>query len=113
MLSYVVLVVFQIIAALFFGPIIIRYIPLGGDFTLFIYGLLFAVLIWLVGQIGGEVLKGISRPSGATLTAALIGGLVGAAVIFFFPQVAGYFPLKIQTLYFPLLGAIIGYFVQK
>ncbi|MEM7620355.1 MAG: hypothetical protein AAF228_07815 [Pseudomonadota bacterium] len=113
MLSYIILIIFQIIAALFFAPFIMRYIPLKEDFTLFVYGVLFAVLIWLVGQIGGEVLKGMSRPSGATLTASLICALIGAAIIFFFPQIAGHIPVVVQSVYFPLFGALIGYYVKK
>lgn len=113
MLSYVILIIFQTIAALGFAPVIVSYIPLQGDLTLFIFALVFALLIWLVGQIGGEVLKGLSRPSGAVLTTAMVGGLIGAAIIFFFPQIASYIPFQVQALYFPLIGAIAGYFVQK
>ena len=112
MLPYIVLVIMQVSASLFFAPLVVPYINLQGDLRMFVYGVIFAVIIWLVGQIGGEVLKNIPRPSGTALTSAIIGGLIGAALLLI-PGLLSYVPIKISVLYVPLAGAIIGYFVTK
>ncbi len=78
---------------------------------------IFALLVWLIGHLGGIVLKDVRSPSPATLTFSLIGALIGAALIVFVPSITGliltYTKVSIAAIYFPLIGAIIGYFMQK
>ena len=65
MLPRLVLLALQLIAAWFAAPIIVRYIPGMGRLELFVYAVVFAVLVWLVGVIGSQVLKETAMPSSA------------------------------------------------
>ncbi|MGH1353315.1 MAG: hypothetical protein ACRBBN_21285 [Methyloligellaceae bacterium] len=119
LLPRIFLVLMQVGAALFLGDQIrsvIKFIP-RGPFEYFVIGVIFALLVWLVGHVGGVVLKDVKPPSPATLSYALIGALIGAALITFLPGITGfiktYASVRIAPVYFPLAGAIIGYFVQK
>jgi hypothetical protein len=112
MLSRLILIALQLVVGWFGAPYILKYLPpLGGDVQIFIHGAVFAVLVWLVGLIAGQVLKDISTPSPATLVWALVGGLAGAALILF--KVPAMIPLNFQPLLLPLVLAILGYMLKK
>ncbi len=112
MLTRIILIALQIVTALLAAPYIVRYIPIDGDPRLFVYAVVFAVLIWLVGLVGAEVLKGIDRPSSATLTVSLVCAAIGAALIFI-PGLLQAIPFKIKSLYLPLAGALLGYLIKS
>ncbi len=119
LLPRIFLVLMQVGTSLYLGSKIrdaIKFVP-HGFFDYFVMGVIFALLVWLVGHLGGVVLKDVKAPSPATLSYALIGALIGAALITFVPSIPGliktYATINIAKIYFPLAGAIIGYFVQK
>ena len=113
MIGYLILVVLQFAAAWYVAPIGLAYIPASGDVRTFVHAGLFAVIIWVVGLTGSFALKDVRLPSTSTLAAALIGALIGAAIIVFVPQVLQYIPLRFPPLYVPLAGALIGYFARR
>jgi hypothetical protein len=112
MLGRLVLIALQAATAWFGAPQVLRYIPsVGGDVQIFIHGAVFAVIIWVVGLIGAQVLKDVGTPSPTTLSWALIGGLIGAALVVF--KVPAMIPLKFAPLFLPLGLALLGYHLKR
>jgi hypothetical protein len=116
MLSRLVLLALQLVVAWFGGPIIVRYIPGLGVLQLFVFAIVFAILIWIVGLVLSQVLRETATPSSATLFAALTLGLIGAALITWLP---GWLPdlarpmRQIPTIAYPLIGAALGYHIKR
>jgi hypothetical protein len=111
MLGRLVLIVLQLAGGWFGAPYALRYFQFGGDAQLFVHGAVFAVLVWMIGLIGSQVLKGVEVPSGGTLVWALAGGLIGAGLIVY--EVPAMLALKFPPLLLPLGLAILGYTVKK
>lgn len=112
MLPRIVLILVQVACAWILTPKIMSYIPVAGDIRIFVIAIIFAIIVWLVGLLGAEVLKDTARPSGRTLTAALVVALIGAA-LFYIPGLVEAIPYKFNDLYVPLAGAILGYMLVK
>ena len=104
MLGRLGLIALQIVVGWAGTPMVERYVSLGGDAQTFVRGAIASVIIWLAGIVGAQFLKDVSQPSPATLTASLIGGLIGAAVIVF--KVAQMFNLALPA---PPLAIILGF----
>jgi hypothetical protein len=111
MLGRLVLIALQIAVAWLVAPQVLRYISIGGDVQVLIHGAVFAVIVWVIGLIGSQVLKDVALPSPATLTFALVGGLAGAAMIV--GKVPAMIPLKFPPLFLPLGLAILGYHLKR
>lgn len=112
MLARVVLVIFQLVFAWYMAACLINDIPLRGDLRIFLHAGLFGLMVWNAGLIGAEILQGVSSPSSSTLVACLIGALVGAALLFI-PGLVAAIPFRIERLFIPLIGAVIGYAIKK
>lgn len=113
MLSTIILVVLQFAVAFLGAPEVMRFIPVSGDLRTFAHAAVYAVLVYVVGLLASFVLKDIGQRSPASLTAALVLALLGAALIVFLPQVLNAIPLKFPQLYVPLVLAILGYFMRR
>jgi hypothetical protein len=110
-----VLFLVQLAVGYFGGHAIIAKIPSFGRLDMFIYAVVFALLVWLIGFIGSVVLKDVAQPSPATLTVALIGALIGAGLTFV-PQVTNAVSGVIRgvpPLAYPLIGAVLGYAIRR
>jgi hypothetical protein len=112
MIGYLVLVVVQFAAAFVGAPLVLRYIPVSGDPQTFVHAAVYAVIVWIVGLVGCFVLKEVRMPTTRTLAAALIGAIIGAALMFV-PQLIAAIPFKFLPLYLPLGGAILGYLLRR
>lgn len=115
MLGRLVLILLQIAVGWFVAPLIVSKLPQFGQLTIFIYAAVFAIIVWLIGFIGALVLKDVAQPSPATLTFALVGGLIGAGLTLV-PQVTGFVATIIKgvpTLAYPLAGAVLGYALKR
>jgi hypothetical protein len=110
MLDRVILMALQLAGGWLGAPYLLPYLSVGGDLQVFVHGAVFAVLIWLVGLMGSQVLKDLEVPSAAKLAFALAGGLAGAALIVF--KVPALLPLKFPPLLLPLGLAILGYAIK-
>lgn len=114
MLGYIVLIALQIILGWFGKDVIAAQIPNQGAL---IDGIVdaacFAVIVWLVGLIGSLVLKSVRRPGTPTLVSALVGALIGAAIILFLPDLLRALPAQVNPGFIPLAGAILGYLVRR
>ena len=116
MLARLVLLALQLGIAWFAGPEIVRYIPRFGGLQLFVYAVVFAVIVWLVGLIMAQILRDTPTPSSTTLVTAVVVALIGAALILWLP---GIFPDlgrpmgQLPALAYPLIGAVIGYHIRR
>src|SRR5437762_11986534 len=116
MLSRLILLALQLIIAWFGAPVIVRYIPGLGGLQLFVYALVFAVLVWVVGLVLSQVLRETGMPSSTTLVAALVVALLAAAIYTWLPMVvpdAKGVLLNLQEKAYPLIGAVIGYHIRR
>jgi hypothetical protein len=112
MIGYIILIPLQFVAAFIGAPIVLPFIDIGGDPRTFVHAALYAVIVWLVGLLGSVVLKGVRTPSLGTLVVALVGAMIGAALMFV-PAVLDAIPVKFPPLYLPLAGAILCYLLKR
>jgi hypothetical protein len=115
MSSRIVLALVQLVVGWFAAPYIVAYVPSLGPLNLFVYAIVFAVLVWIVGLVLSRALKDARMPSRDTLVASLVGALVGAAGIMFVINVIPGFVVLLPGIparTYPLLGAILGYLVR-
>ena len=116
MLSRLILLALQLIIAWFAAPIIMRYIPGLGALQLFVFAIVFAVLVWLVGLVLSQVLRETWMPSSTALVTSMIVALIGAALITWLPTLVpdlGRTMRQIPTLAYPLIGAVLGYHMRR
>jgi hypothetical protein len=116
MLSKLILLALQAIVAWVAAPPIVRYIPGLGGLQYFVYAVIFAVLVWVVGLVLSQVLREAGMPSSTTLVAALILALAGAAIITWLPAVMPDVRSALRTipdLAYPLIGALLGYHLKR
>lgn len=87
-----------------------------GPLDIFLLAVIMAVLVWLLGHLGGLVLRDTPTPSAATLTACLVLAVAGAALTLI-PQVqhtlSALLKGGVPTRAYPLVGAVIGYLVRR
>lgn len=112
MIGYLLLVVLQFVSAFFGAPVVLGYIPVQGDPRTFVHALVFAVIVWIVGLLGSFALKDVRMPTTQALVSAMIGAVIGAALMFL-PQLLAAIPFKFPPLYLPLAGAILGYMLRR
>ncbi|MCB1519770.1 MAG: hypothetical protein KDJ37_04245 [Hyphomicrobiaceae bacterium] len=112
MIGHIVLVILQFVGAFFGAPEVLRYIPVQGDPRTFVHAAIFAMIVWVIGLVGSFALKDVRMPSTSTLATALVGALIGAALMFV-PQLLAAIPFKFPPLYLPLGGAILGYLLRR
>jgi hypothetical protein len=120
MLGYIILMILQIGGAWVLAPQIKRYLPAipqfgGYNVEIFVWAVLFAVIVFVIGFVGSLVLKGVRTPGPGTLTVSLILALIFAALTFVPPvtQAAAQFIPQLEILLWPLIGAAIGYFLKR
>jgi hypothetical protein len=120
MLPHLILIVLQLLGALWGAPLIKGYIPTlprisGYDLDIFIWAILYAVVVFVIGFVGSIVLKGVRTPGPGALTLALVLALIIAALTLV-PQVtraAADAGLRVAVVWWPLVGAMVGYFIKR
>lgn len=116
MISRLALIAVQLIAGWFAGREVLAYLPDLGRLNIFMAAVVFAVIVWALGIVAGIVLKDVTRPSPQTLIFALATGVV-FTVITLLPDaeraVASVFGRDVPELVYPLVGAVVGYAVQR
>lgn len=116
MLGRLILLLLQIVAGWFGSNAIMGFIKFG-EFRLFIFAVVAAIVIYLIGIIAAQVLRDVGSPSGHTLSWALTLALIAAALWTWGPSL----PLLAQVpwgrvadaKYAVLGGAILGYLIKK
>jgi hypothetical protein len=113
MLGRLVLLLLQIAIGWFGGRAIMGYINVG-QFRLFIFAIVVAIVIFLVGIIAAQVLREVGAPSSHTLSWAVALALIAAALWTFGPQYLPQVPWRqVQPEYAVLAGAILGYMIKR
>ena len=114
MLARIILLITQIVIAWFVAPLIRGSIAVPGNLQIFVLAALFAVIVYLVGVLGSQVLKNVGMPSSATLVWSLALALLAAAAFKYAPSSAfAWLPLNPKEYAVPLAGAIIGYILKR
>ena len=116
MLARLVLLAAQLVAGwLATEPILHRLPPFGG-LRIFVYGLVAAVVVFIVGLVLSQILRDTGPPSRATLASSILLALAGAALVYFRHAL----PLEVQSSsravpeeIYPLLGAVLGYALKR
>ena len=115
MLARLVLIAIQVGLAIWLAPKIKAYINVDlQGFDIFVYAAIFGLLVWLVGIVGHLVLKDVAQPTPSTLVVALITAAAFAGLTFI-PDVmeAVRRVVTLDSYYYPLVGAVLGYAVKK
>lgn len=113
MLGRLILILLQIAAGWFAGPFLFSHVPVPGGLGLFVYAIIFAVLAFLVGVLGGLVIKDVGQPSSSALTVSLVLALIAAAVVTYVPAAMQLLGNALSQRGVVLAAAIIGYLVKR
>ena len=118
MLGRLVLILLQIVAGWFGANAVMGTVggSVPGAFKLYLFSLVAAIVVFLIGVIAAQVLKDVGTPGSHTLSWALTMALIAALLWSFGPTL----PLlkeipwgKVPELYAVLGGAILGYHIKK
>ena len=116
MLMRLILLLVQLAVAFaggkFLAPYIAPYLASFGNLGIFVYAVLFALIIFIIGFVASAVMRDIRSPTSGTLTFSLILALIGAGVTLV-PAAMAAIPLKFDPLVLPLIGAALGYFIKR
>jgi len=120
MLPHIILIILQLAGAWWLAPRLKALIPAipqfgGYNVEIFVWAVLFAVIVFVIGFVGSIVLKGVRTPGAGTLTFSVLLALVLAALTFVPPisQTVVRFVPGIEVLWWPLIGAVIGYMIKR
>jgi hypothetical protein len=116
MLSRLVLLAAQLVVAWFGTRPILELLPPFGGLQIFLYGIVAAVLVWIVGLVLSQVLRNTGSPSSATLATCAALAVAGAALVYF----REYLPMEFRSAtrslrdeIYPLVGAVLGYAIKR
>jgi hypothetical protein len=117
MLPKIILTLVQLYVGWTFAPQIRAMFAVKlGNLDIFILAVIVAVLVWLVGHLGALVLKETAAPTSQTLVVVLVLALIFAGLTLV-PVVTstldGTLGLRIPTVAYPLLGAVLGYLLKR
>jgi hypothetical protein len=115
MLGRLVLLLLQIAVGWLGTNAIMSYIRLG-EFRLYIFAVVAAIVVFLIGVIAAQILREVGTPSSHTLSWALVCALIAALLWSFGPglPVLSDVPWeRVRAEYAVLAGAILGYTIKK
>jgi hypothetical protein len=114
MLGRLILIVLQVATAWAAAPFAYNMISVPGQFGLFVYAVIFAVIAYIVGVLASLIIKDVGSPSPASLTTSIIVALLAAGLATYgmdlIPQIPGG---TISKRGLVLAGAILGYMMRR
>ena len=116
MLSRLVLLTVQLVVAWLATPALLQLLPPFGALGIFAYGVVAAVVVFLVGVVLTQILRDTRPPSSSALASGIVVALAGAALVYFRDRLpvdvrAGAYALREEI--YPLLGAVLGYALRR
>ena len=113
MLGSLILLLLQIAVGWFGTNAIMDQIRFG-EFRLFIFAIVAAIVVFLIGLLAAQVIKEVGTPSSRTLSWAVVVALIVAALWTFGPQYLPDIPWRrVRAEYAVLAGAILGYMIKR
>lgn len=112
MLGRLILILLQVIIAWFAAPKLAAYVHLGGVFDPFVFAIICAIIVFLVGIIAAQVLRDIGQPDSATLTWSLVLALIAAAIALWGPQLVPAIS-RVPDHALIVAGAVLGYLAKR
>jgi hypothetical protein len=119
MLPRIVLLLVQIAAAWFLADPIKAALPalVARPYDIYVYAVIYALIIFLVGFAGSLILKNVRVPSTGTFIATVVLAFVGASLTLFETvrtTIEQALPLlRSNQKVYALLGALIGYLAKR
>jgi hypothetical protein len=116
MLGRLILLLLQLAIGWFAAPHVLRNLPkFGATVDIFVYAIIVALLVTVVGFVGSLVLQGVGTPTTGTLTSALVLALIFAGLTLLEPVTAFVSSVTpgVRREIYPLIGAVLGYFIKR
>ncbi len=118
MLGRLVLLLLQIVIGWFGSKAIMGWLgsAVPAAFDIYVFAIVAAIVVFLVGIIAAQVLQGIWTPGSGTLTASLVVGIIAALLWSFGPTlpVLSEIPWgRVPAMYAVLAGVILGYHIKR
>lgn len=116
MLGRLILILLQIVLGWYGSQALMGIVggSVPGNFRLYVFAVVAAIVIYFIGVIAAQVLKEVPAPSSHTLSWALGLALVAALLWSFGPQYVSQIPWgRVRAEYAVLAGAILGYLMKK
>ncbi len=108
MLGRLVLLLLQIIGAYFIGKIVMGYIPIRGDLSIFVFAVVVSVIIFLIGIVASQIIKDVGMPHSGTLSSSLVLALIFALIWTFVPPLVPGLPWsKVPDQWAVIIGAVL------
>lgn len=113
MLGRLILILAQVIIGWFASNALMGLIKFG-DFRLYIFAIIAAVVVFLIGVLGAIVLRGVGQPGSATLTVSLVFALIAALLWSFGPGLIDGVPWnRVKPTAAILVAAVLGYALKR
>lgn len=116
MLGRLILLLLQIVGGWFGAKALMGMVggSVPGAFQLYVFAVVCAIVVFLIGVIAAQILKEVGAPSSHTLSWSLMLALIAALLWSFGPQFLPQVPWsKVRAEYAVLAGAILGYMIKK
>ncbi|MGE0023273.1 MAG: hypothetical protein AB7S70_06535 [Hyphomicrobium sp.] len=118
MLGRLVLLLLQIVIGWFGSEAVMGWLggAVPGAFRVYVFAVVAAIVVFLVGVIAAQVLQGVGTPGSGTLTSSLFVAIIAALLWSFGPTlpVLSEVPWnRVPELYAVLGGAILGYHLRR
>ncbi len=119
MLPRIVLFALQLLAAWYLVPVIKGALPVlvVGPFSILVDALLYGLIVVIVGYAGSRILKEVPSPTGVTFVVSLLLAFLLAGLTLV-PQISlaieGVVPVLARNRFlYPLVGALVGYYLKR
>jgi hypothetical protein len=118
MLGRLVLLLLQIVIGWFGSNAIMGWVggSVPGTFSIYVFAIIAAIVVFLVGVVAAQVLQGVWTPGSRTLTWSLAFAIIAALLWTFGPTLPFLQEVpwgRVPSLYAVLAGAILGYHLRK
>ncbi len=113
MLGRLILILVQLVVGWYASHALMTLIKIG-NFKLYIFAVIAAVVVFLIGVLGSMILRGVGQPGSATLTMSLIFALIAAVLWSFGPSIIGSIQWnRVNPRAAVMVAALLGYLVKR